>query len=63
MLFSGAAISLAAWGHWVPERSRPALLPVRRRLTVYLPACLSAWLHVSLCLSDYLSAIAVSPMV
>lgn len=37
MLFSGAAISLAAWGHWVPEHSRPALLSVCPPAHLYLP--------------------------
>lgn len=50
MLFSGAAISLAARGHWVSERGRPALLPVcppaSHCLPTLTPTCLSAWLHV-----------------
>lgn len=61
MLFSGAAISLAAWGHWVPEHSPPALLPVCLPASKCLPACLPACRSVcmvacvSLCLWDYLS--------
>lgn len=50
MLFSGAAISLDAQGHWVSERGRPALLPVcpppSHCLPTLTPTCLSAWLHV-----------------
>lgn len=62
MLFSGAAISLAARGHWVSERGRPALLPVcpPARLSLpthphaYLSFCMAA--RVFLRLSDYLLA-------
>lgn len=49
MLFSGAVISLAAWGHWLPEHSwpcPPACLPARLWLTVCTSTCLSAWVHV-----------------
>lgn len=60
MLFSGAAISLAAWGHWVPERSRPALLPVRRltdclpaRLSICMVACVSLLIRLSVCYSCF----------
>lgn len=48
MLFSGAAISLAARGHWAPEHSWPALLSVCLPTSDWLSTstCLSAWLHV-----------------
>lgn len=62
MLFSGAAISLAARGHWVSERGRPALLPVCPPARLSLPAYPHAYLsfcmaaRVFLRLSDYLLA-------
>lgn len=55
MLFSGAAISLAAWGHWVPERSRPALLPACLPARLPPTGCLRIHLSVCVasCVSDY----------
>ena len=50
MLFSGAAISLAAWGYWAAERTRPVLLPVCLLLT-YLSTCLAEHLSASVYLS------------
>lgn len=42
MLFSGAAISLGAWGRW-PAPPCPSAAPP---LPTFMATCLSAWLHV-----------------